>query len=67
MNCVLRDCWLFDDFIRLYQDLRWNSKAELLRRLEVDEQPELRWLLYGKICRLRALEDLVHVSRGASA
>ncbi len=40
-HCVLRDCWLFDDLIRVYQDLRWNSKAELLRRLEVDDQLEL--------------------------
>ncbi len=54
--------WLFDDFIRLYQDLRRNRKPYLLRRLKIYHQLELRWLLYGKAARLRALEDLVYVS-----
>ena len=35
-------------------------------RLEVDCEFKLRWLLDGKIGRLGAFEDLVHVSGGAA-
>ncbi len=34
--------------------------------LQVDDQLELRWLLDGEVGGFRALEDLVHVSRGPS-
>ncbi len=38
----------------------------MLGRLEVDYKLELRWLLYGKVARLRALEDLVYISGGSA-
>ena len=43
-----------------------NGQAERLRRLEVDDQLELRRLLDGKVSRLRPLQDLVRVSGGAA-
>jgi len=52
---------LLDHLGRLKQDLGRNSQAELLGSLHVDDQLELRWLLYGRVARLRALEDLVYV------
>jgi len=42
---------LFDHFIRLREKRRRKRKAKLLRRLQVDDQVELRGLLYGKIRR----------------
>ena len=50
-----------DHFIRPREKLRRERKALLLSGLQVDDQLELRWLLYGKVARLRALEDLVYV------
>src|SRR5713101_2973582 len=57
---------LLDDLIRPPQQRRRDREAEGLGGLEVDHQLELRGLLYGEIGRLRALEDLVHVSGGAT-
>src|SRR2546425_8792175 len=56
---------LFDDVVRPPQHRRRDRQAERLRRLEVDDQLELRWLLDGQIAGLRTLENLVHVGRGA--
>ncbi len=52
---------LFNHLGRLIENIRRNRDAELLGRLEVDDQVELRRLLYGKICRFRTLEDLGYV------
>src|SRR5712692_3066979 len=48
----------------LQQSLR-DRQPERLRRLKVDDQLELGGLLDGQIRRLRPLENLVHVARGA--
>ncbi len=55
---------LFNHLGRLIKDLGRNRDAELLSRLEIDDQLELLWLLYGKIGWLRALEDLVNPGIG---
>jgi hypothetical protein len=41
--------------------VRRDRQADLLGRFEIDDELELHWLLHGKISRLRAFEDLVHV------
>ena len=43
-----------------------DGEAERLRGLEIDGELELGRLLDGKIARLRALENFVHVARGAT-
>src|SRR6185369_2298985 len=48
------------------QQRRRDRQAERLGGLEVDDQLELRRLLYGEIGGFRALEDLVDVAGGAS-
>ena len=42
---------LFNHLGRLQEDLRRNREAESLRRLQINDQVELRGLLYGKIRR----------------
>src|SRR5262245_21619263 len=59
------DASLLDHLIRSGQQRRRDREPHGLRRLEVDDEPELRRLLHGKIAGLRALEDLVDVARGA--
>src|SRR5262249_21949041 len=56
---------LLDYLVGAAEDRRRNREAERARGLEVDHQLELRWLLDGKITGLGALENLVHVGRGA--
>src|SRR5882724_5141305 len=56
---------LLDHLIRPRQQRRRDRQAEGLGGLEVDDQLELRRLLDGQIARLGALENLVHVGRGA--
>src|SRR5215831_2223945 len=57
----------FHKLIRHQQQLRRDGEAECPCDLRVDRELELRWLFNGKIGGLRALEDLVHVGRGAVA
>ena len=57
---IIQRC-LLDHLIRLRVKLRRERKGKRLSRLQVDDQLELRWLFYGKICRLSALEDLAYV------
>src|SRR5262249_25823901 len=66
-SCLLpRALFSLDHLIRSVQHRLWNRKTDLLRRLEIDNQFKLRWLLDGKIARLCAFQDLVHVSRSAT-
>ena len=58
---------LFDDLIRPQQQRRRDGEAERLGDLEVDDQLELRRLLYGQVGRLCALENLIHVDGSMSA
>ena len=51
-----------DHFIRPIQNGRWNRDAELLGRLEINDKLEPLGPLYGKVARVRALEDLVYIS-----
>ena len=53
--------WLFDYLIRPREHIRWNRQADLLRRLQVDDELELYRLLHGEIGGLSAFQDLVHV------
>src|SRR5262249_9626950 len=54
---------LFDDLVRTAQHRLRDRQAQGLRGLEVDQQLEGGWPLYGQVTRLRALQDLIHVSR----
>ncbi len=67
-DALIKSCTvdLFDHFIRSYQDLRWNSKAELLCRLEVDDQLELSGPLYRQVGWLSALENFIHILGGSA-
>ena len=57
---------LFDDLIRALQYGLRNRQPQRLRGLEVDHQVELGRLFHGKIGRLRAFQDLVHVRGGVA-
>ncbi len=56
----------FDHFIRPEEHPGWDSYAELLGRLEVNDQLELRWPLYRQVGWLGPFEDFVHVDGGTS-
>src|SRR6185295_18285009 len=55
-----------DHLIRPLEERLGDRQAEGLGGLEVDDQLELGGLLDREIARLRVLEDLVHVGRGAA-
>ena len=57
---------LSDYPVRPRQYGRRNRQADLLCRLQVDDELELRRLLYGKLGRLGAFENFVDVRGGAS-
>ena len=57
---------LLDHLIRPSEHWRRDLQTERLRRLEVDHQFELGWLLDGKVSGLGALEDLDVISTLAS-
>src|SRR5215469_4045182 len=54
-----------NDFSCPYQHVGRNSYLDLLRRLEIDYQLELRRLLHRQVGRLCAFQDFVHVCSGA--
>src|SRR5215467_2845839 len=51
-----------DHLVRPVQHGLRNREADLLGRLQVDDQLEFRWLLHGKIAWLGTFQDLIHVS-----
>src|SRR5262249_50284528 len=55
---------LLDDLVRPHLQRLRNRQTKRLGSLEVDEELELGGLLDRKIARLRALENLVHISGG---
>src|SRR5262245_57614563 len=54
-----------DDFIRPRQHLGRDREAQSLRRLEIDHEPDLDWLLDGEVGGFGPLEDLVDVAGAA--
>jgi hypothetical protein len=52
---------LFDHLVGASEQQRRHVEAERLRRLEVDHQLELGWLLNRQIARLDSLEELPDV------
>src|SRR6516165_1746977 len=52
---------LFDHLVGAGEKRRWHLKAECPRGLEIDRQPEFRWLLDGQVSRLSALQNPVYV------
>src|SRR5688500_11643399 len=57
----LKSKMLFDHPVRPRQHFLWYRHADLLCRLHIDHQLELRRLLDRQIGRLCSLQDLVHV------
>src|SRR5262245_2594541 len=57
---------LFDHLVGAQLEFADDGEAERLRCLEIDGELELGRLLDGKIARLRALENFVHVACGAT-
>src|SRR3989442_14742797 len=62
---------LLDDVISPEQERRPDRETERLRRLQIDDQLELRRLLEGKVCGLRStgfdkLSERVHRRQAAS-
>src|SRR5207245_4028689 len=53
---------LLDDLVGSHEYGLRDRQTKRLRGLEIDDQFELGWLLHRKIRRLRAPEDLVHIS-----
>jgi hypothetical protein len=53
--------WLLDHLIRSHQHVGRNRQADLLRRLEIYHQLELRRPLHRQIGRLGAFKDFVDV------
>src|SRR5215831_12417580 len=58
-------CRLSNDFIRSRQHIRRDRQADLLRRLEVDDQLELCRLLDWQVRGLCAFQDLVDKNSSA--
>src|SRR5262249_58301526 len=58
---------LLNDPIRLREHLRRNRQADLLGRLEIDDDLELRRLLDRNIAKLGTFRNLLHVRGGAPA
>ena len=56
---------LSDHLIRLEQECRGEREPERLGSLEVEDQLELGRLLHGQVAGLGALENLIHIERGA--
>ena len=50
-----------DDPVRPCQHVLWDCHADLFRRFQIDDQLELIWLFHGKVGRLGAFQDSVHV------
>jgi hypothetical protein len=61
---VLVEHVLLDDPVRPLQQCLRDCQAECLRRLEIDDQFELRGLLDREVGGFGAFEDLVHVGDG---
>jgi hypothetical protein len=57
---------LFDDLAGLGENRDGDREAERLSRLQVDDEVEGRRLLDRKITRVFALENAIHVNRGAT-
>src|SRR5262245_41763024 len=55
-----------DHSIRSRQHIRWNRQTDLLRGFKIDDEFELRRLLYWKVGGLSAFKNLVHVGGGAA-
>src|SRR5439155_14435701 len=64
-TCALRRAHLLDDLVHLKEQLLRDCQAQRFGGLLVDGRFESRRLFDRQITRLCALEDLVHVRRGA--
>src|SRR5262249_43640793 len=56
-----------DNLVRSRQHIRRNREADQLGCFQIDDELELRRLLYGKVGRLGSLQDFVDQSGGVSA
>ena len=56
---------LFDHPVRPRQHVRRNREADLFRGFQIDDEFELRRLLYRKIGGLGAFQDFVDIGGGA--
>ena len=54
------------DHLGCARKYRWrDGESEGLCDVEIDDELELRWLLYRKIGRLSPFEDSIHIGSGA--
>ena len=51
----------FDHLVGAREQRRWNGEAESGRCLEIDDEFDLRRLLYRQLCGLCTLQDFIHV------
>src|SRR6516165_10210731 len=56
---------LLNHLVGALLEMQRHVEAERLRGLEVDRQLELDWKLDGKLARLRAIQDFIHICRRA--
>src|SRR5215475_3916992 len=57
---------LFDHPVGACEDGRWDVNANSFRRLEIDDEFELRRLFDWQFSRFGALQNSIHVFRGAT-
>src|SRR6476659_8783531 len=57
---------LFDHLVSGSEQRRWNSEAERLRSLEIDDQLEFGWLLDRQVARFRSLLARPRAASGQS-
>src|SRR5215831_15099963 len=62
----VKDDKLLDHFVRSHQHIRRYRQADLLSCFEIDNELELRRLLYRKLGGLGALENLIDIRSGAA-
>ena len=56
---------LLDDLVGSDQQRLRDGEAQSLRRLQIDQELEFSWLLYGKVSGLRTFQNSIHVVRCA--
>ena len=59
---VQQTTWLFDHLVGAREQRRRHVEAERFGALEIDQELELDWKLDGKLARVLALQNSVHIT-----